>query len=466
VLNWLYTAVTWIMLRWHDVWSFLEDNEFLNTNWDWVLSIIFLVITVRVILFPLFVKQIKSQRAMQALQPKVKELQQKHKGDRETLQKEMMELYRTEKANPLMGCLPIFLQVPVFISLFWILGRRMDPNRVEAVENGFPLDASNIELYGWTFEKYKSAAEAKLFNAPIAAVFSERGWFDRNMTQFYPEMGTTELNVQIVAGVLTLIMVVTTFFTSRQMILKTGWATDPTQLMMQRLMVWGIPGMLLMSGAFFPIAVIIYWVINNLFSLGQQQWVLRKHPPPPSANAAVATSATGRSGGSGSKPGSSGKGSSGKGASGKGPSGKLRGKPGQGKDTGGAQDGDRPAIDGAKLAPKVGAKPVSAKKIPPKKTPPAAKNIPPKPEGEPPAETPNGANTSGKSGGDNQPQAGQPQPKKKRKGSPPPQPRSGAQPAKGTGGRKRRENGSGGGASQSSDAWPAPPPFESRRRKD
>jgi YidC/Oxa1 family membrane protein insertase len=76
------------------------------------------VVTVRVILFPVFVKQIKSQRAMQALQPKVKALQEKHKGDRETLQKEMMELYKTEKANPLMGCLPMFLQIPVFLGLF------------------------------------------------------------------------------------------------------------------------------------------------------------------------------------------------------------------------------------------------------------------------------------------------------------------------------------------------------------
>lgn len=445
MLNWLYTAVTWIMLRWHDVWSFMEGNEFLNTNWDWVLSIIFLVITVRVILFPLFVKQIKSQRAMQALQPMVKELQQKHKGDRETLQKEMMELYRREKANPLMGCLPMFLQVPVFISLFWILGRRMDPNRVEAVENGFPLDASNIELYGWTFEKYKSAAEAKLFNAPIAAVFSERGWFDRNMTQFYPEMGTTELNVQIVAGTLTLIMVVTTFFTSRQMILKTGWATDPTQLMMQRLMVWGIPGMLLISGAFFPIAVIIYWVVNNGFSLGQQQWVLRKYPPPKTATNGAAAPVGGK------KPGGGGK---------QQPSGKVRGRPGKGKGAEADQADTKPAVDGAKLAPKVGAKPV--KKAPPKKTPPAAQNIPPKPKGA--VESTNGAKAPAATGN-------QPQPKKKRKDAPPPQPRSGPQssPRKSDGGSaagKRQGGGSGGGGPRSSDAWPAPPPFESRRRKD
>lgn len=435
MLNWLYTAVTWIMLTWHDVWSFLEGNEFLNTDWDWVLSIIFLVITVRVILFPLFVKQIKSQRAMQALQPQVKELQQKHKGDRETLQKEMMELYRREKANPLMGCLPMFLQVPVFISLFWILGRRMDPNRVEAVENGFPLEASNIELYGWTFEKYKSAAEAKLFNAPIAAVFSERGWFDRNMTQFYPEMGTTELNVQIVAGILTLIMVVTTFFTSRQMILKTGWATDPTQLMMQRLMVFGIPGMLLISGAFFPIAVIIYWVVNNGFSLGQQQWVLRKYPPPKTATAATAAPAGAKKSGGGAK---------------QQPSGKVRGKPGKGKGAD-ADQPDTPVVDGAKLAPKVGAKPV--KKVPPKKTPPAAGNIPPKPKGT--GANANGAKAPAGTSGN------QSQPKKKRKDAPPPQPRSGSQSFS-----RKNAGGSGGGGTRSSDAWPAPPPFESRRRKD
>ena len=85
------------------------------------------MVTVRVVLFPVFVKQIKSQRAMQALQPKVKELQEKHKGDRETLQKEMMELYKVEKANPLMGCLPMFLQIPVFLGLFHVL-RRLSPD--------------------------------------------------------------------------------------------------------------------------------------------------------------------------------------------------------------------------------------------------------------------------------------------------------------------------------------------------
>lgn len=124
-LDWIYYAISWILLAWHSAWDAVgvPVGEVLGTNWSWILAIIFLVVTVRVILFPVFVKQIKSQRAMQALQPQVKALQEKHKGDRETLQKEMMELYRKEKANPLMGCLPMFLQIPVFLGLFHVLRR-------------------------------------------------------------------------------------------------------------------------------------------------------------------------------------------------------------------------------------------------------------------------------------------------------------------------------------------------------
>jgi YidC/Oxa1 family membrane protein insertase len=360
VLNWLYTAISWILLRWHDVWSFLEGREFLATNWDWILAIIFLVITVRIILFPLFVKQIKSQRAMQALQPQMKELQQKHKGDRETLQKEMMELYRREKANPLMGCLPIFLQVPVFISLFWIL-RRLNPARPAAVEAGdVSLEASKITLYGWTLDKFEGASLAQLFGAPIAARF-----FDDDFARF-DSLDTNILTVRIVTGVLVVLMMITTHLTAKQMILKTGWATDQTQLMMQRLMVYGLPFMLLFSGAFFPMGVVIYWVVQNLFSLAQQQWVLRQYPPPPAAVAAAAAAAGPRSGADSGKP------------AGKQQPAKGKGGKSTGKSTGkGDTVDEQPAIDGKKLAPRPGAKPVKPKKAPAKRVPPS-QNIPPK----------------------------------------------------------------------------------------
>src|SRR4051812_29207446 len=267
-LDWIYFAISWILLRWHALWDFIgiPDGRFLGTNWSWVLAIIFLVVTVRVVLFPVFVKQIKSQRAMQALQPKVKALQEKHKGDRETLQKEMMELYKTEKANPLMGCLPMFLQIPVFLGLFHTL-RRLNPSNTQTT------------LYGWTTEQFRDATHASLFNAPLASKFGSTA----------DELSALQANsttVKVIAGILVLIMMGTTYATSRQMILKTGWAEDPQQKMIQRLMLYGIPLSLLISGSLFPIGVIIYWVTNNLFTLAQQQWVLRKFPPPQMAGRA------------------------------------------------------------------------------------------------------------------------------------------------------------------------------------
>jgi YidC/Oxa1 family membrane protein insertase len=274
-LDWIYWAISWILLRWHGLWDSVgvSENAVLGTNWTWILAIICLVLTVRVVLFPVFVKQIKSQRAMQALQPKVKELQEKHKGDRESLQKEMMELYRVEKANPLMGCLPMFLQIPVFIGLFHVL-RRLSPTNGQKT------------LYGWTAEQFQDASLAKLFTAPIPGKFGSTA----------AELASLQANgttVKIIAGVLVLLMMTTTYLTSRQMILKTGWAEDPQQKMIQRLMLYGIPLSLLVSGAIFPIGVIIYWVTNNLFTLAQQQWVLRKFPPPPMAKTAGSTARTG-----------------------------------------------------------------------------------------------------------------------------------------------------------------------------
>ena len=266
-LDWIYYGISWILLRWESLWDAIgiPTDRFLGTNWTWILAIVFLVVTVRIVLFPVFVKQIKSQRAMQALQPKVKELQEKHKGDRETLQKEMMELYKAEKANPLMGCLPMFLQIPVFLGLFHVL-RRLSP------------DNEAKTLYGWTVEQFNEATHAALFTVPLPAKFGSSP----------AELAALQANgtaVKIIAGVLVLIMMTTTYLTSRQMILKTGWAEDPQQKMIQRLMLYGIPLSLLVSGALFPIGVVIYWVTNNLFTLAQQQWVLRKFPPPQMAGA-------------------------------------------------------------------------------------------------------------------------------------------------------------------------------------
>ncbi|PRY60651.1 membrane protein insertase YidC [Glycomyces artemisiae] len=263
-MEWAYNGVSWVLLRWHDLWSNVfggDDNGFLQSDWAWVLAIVGVVITLRIILFPLFVKQIQSQRAMQKLAPEIKALQERYKNDRETLQKEMMELYRKEKANPLMGCLPILIQMPVFLALFHIL-RRPDP-----------AQTMNINLYGWTDNDWSTYVHAKLFGAPFWSTFLTPA------DDLIP-VDSSSLNVKLVAGILGALMILTTFLTTRQMILKTGWNEDPNQRMIQKVMLYGIPVIMVFSAGAFPIGVVIYWTINNLFSLAQQQYVLRKYPPP------------------------------------------------------------------------------------------------------------------------------------------------------------------------------------------
>ncbi len=357
-MEWIYSGISWILLKWHTVFAAIGLGSWLNTNWDWVLAIVFLVLTIRGILFPVFVKQIKSQRAMQALQPKLTELKAKYAGDRQGLQKAQMELMREEKANPLMGCLPMLVQIPVFIGLFHVL-RHLNP--IHIINN----DKHQMTLYGWSQTQFTHATQAKLFGAPIAASI-------RSSTTSLLQMDATASNVRIVAGILIVVMITTTFLTQRQMILKTGWATDPTQLMVQRLMMYGVPIGLIFSGTIFPIGVVIYWVTTNLFSLGQQFYVLRKFPPPANTGNRPAgklfgplfsrrpkpATATAVSGSSNGRPvaaaGKGGKASSGT-------NGKV---PANGKGVNGV-----PVVTPTVAPPRVGAKPANPKKSNPAKRP-------------------------------------------------------------------------------------------------
>ena len=117
ILNPLYIAVSFIMRAFHSLFSGLG----LSAGLSWTLSIVGLVITIRIILIPLFVKQIKSQRAMQVLQPKMKELQKKYKDDRQKQSEELMKLYKEHNTNPLASCIPILAQAPIFFALFRVL---------------------------------------------------------------------------------------------------------------------------------------------------------------------------------------------------------------------------------------------------------------------------------------------------------------------------------------------------------
>jgi YidC/Oxa1 family membrane protein insertase len=250
----VYSIISAVLLGWHAVWdTVLGDPHGLATDWAWVLGIVFLVLTVRGLLLPIYVRQAASQRAMQRLQPRFKELRAAHKGDPKRLQTELSKLYSSEKVSPFAGFLPMLLQIPVFIGLLHVL-RHLRPTIT---------DGASRTLYGWTAAQFGDASGARLFGAPIASSFHTGGTV-----------------VKIVAALLIAAMIITSYLTSRHSVRTNGWSADPQQRMVQRFMLYGIPLSLLVSGAVFPIGVVLYWTTQNLFALAQQIWLSRRHPAP------------------------------------------------------------------------------------------------------------------------------------------------------------------------------------------
>lgn len=124
VLKPLEYVVAWIMVAWHSLLTTIGLPA--SSGWTWALSIVGLVIVIRIVLIPLFVRQIKASRGLQMIQPEIKKIQAKYKGksDQESRQKmtqETMALYKETGTNPFASCLPIILQAPIFFALFRVL---------------------------------------------------------------------------------------------------------------------------------------------------------------------------------------------------------------------------------------------------------------------------------------------------------------------------------------------------------
>jgi YidC/Oxa1 family membrane protein insertase len=263
LLNFLYIAVSWVLLRWHDLFSAIGLDP--GSGVTWALSIFMLVVTIRILLFRFFIKQVHSQRKMQEVQPKIAALREKYKNDRQALSQEMMKLQKEEGFNPLGGCLPILLQAPVFLSLFHVL-RQIGgtPKQTGALSNE----------YHWTAEQVASAGQAKIFGAPIASAFND----PRNLAETLA--GASATATKVVAFVLIVLMVAATYITQRQIISRNTQVLDTQQAMIQKLLLYGMPASLFVSGFFFPIGVLLYWFTNNLWTMGQQFYIIKRMPHP------------------------------------------------------------------------------------------------------------------------------------------------------------------------------------------
>ena len=248
ILNPLYNIVSGVMIAFHKVFSPIFGKD---SGVTWSISIIGLVILIRTILIPLFVKQIKSQRALTALQPKMKEIQNRYKDDRQKQSEEMMKLYKEHKTNPLASCFPILAQAPIFFALFTVL-------------NGIAHNKPHGFLKG---EYLISASQAKFFGAPISETF----------------LHTTTGTVKVVTILLIALMSLTTFTTQRQLMLKGMPKMDEKNNMMlqqQKIMMYLFPLIFAVSGVNFPVGVLIYWSTTNIWTWGQQFYVIKRNPTP------------------------------------------------------------------------------------------------------------------------------------------------------------------------------------------
>ena len=250
VLGPLEWVVSWVLVAFHRALTSIGFNT--DGGAAWALSIVGLVIVIRIILIPLFVKQIKAQRGMQMIQPKMKEIQKKYKDDRERQSQEMMKLYKETGTNPFASCLPILAQSPIFFALFRVL-------------NGI---AQGQALGVMTDPLVESARNATIFGAPIYATFTKAA-----------EFGVDATHVRAVTLVLILFMTATTFLTQRQLMVK-NMPTDNPMAQQQKLLLYVFPFMFAVFGINFPIGVLIYWLTTNLWTMGQQFYVIRNNPTP------------------------------------------------------------------------------------------------------------------------------------------------------------------------------------------
>ena len=253
---WLMNAVSWILVQFHQLLS-----TFMNPagGWTWTFSIVGLVIVIRILLIPLFVKQIKSQRNLQLIQPQIKEIQKKYQGDRERQSQEMMKLYKETGTNPLASCLPILLQAPIFFALFSVL---------QGIAMNNPKGVFTWPQYA---DLLGQAREAAIFGAPLYGTFMGADEVAAD--------GFTPIYTRIVAFILIILMTVTTFLTQRQLIVK-NTAPDNPMVRQQKILLYVFPLVFAIGGINFPIGVLIYWFTTNLWSMGQQFWVIRNNPQP------------------------------------------------------------------------------------------------------------------------------------------------------------------------------------------
>jgi YidC/Oxa1 family membrane protein insertase len=298
VLDPLYNLVARGVIVFHDLLSPIFGA---HAFFSYAIAIALIVVVVRILIFPLFVRSVRAQRTMQMLQPRIKEIREKYKNDKQRMNQEVMKLQK-EHGNPLLGCLPLMLQIPLFISLYHVFnavsrapkatGNILQFRPTSGLTGGYydkvshalgTLNSAGQVVPDSRHAEVAGLATAKIFGITLSSALTS----SKKTLDYFGADGTT---VKIVAAIMIVIMALTVYITQRQ-IMSRGGPVDPQQQKIQRVMLYGSPIMLAVFGLRFPIAVLVYWLTTNTWSMGQQFFILRKMPPVlPGTPAGTATS--------------------------------------------------------------------------------------------------------------------------------------------------------------------------------
>ncbi|MCE1179070.1 MAG: membrane protein insertase YidC [Micrococcales bacterium] len=250
--------VAWILYGWHSLLTAIGLPA--ASGLAWGLSIVGLVVVMRAAMIPLFVKQIHASRRMQLIQPEIQKIQKKYKGktdpeSRQKMTQEQMDLYKKTGTNPFSSCMPILVQSPFFFGLFRVL------NSLDDIAKG------TVDPIGPISKTLAAQAEkSTMFGAQLSDTF----------------MGADTINTKIVTIVLIILMSVTTFTTQHQLMRKNmpASALDNPFAQQQKMLLYIMPIIFAVSGVNFPIGVLIYWAVTNIWSMVQQFYVIRHMPTP------------------------------------------------------------------------------------------------------------------------------------------------------------------------------------------
>lgn len=255
--RWVVSAVLWVF---HEMLTALGMDPAAGITW--VLCIVGLTLVMRTLTIPLFLKQIKSMRGMQELQPEMAKLQAKYKGkkdqlSRQAMAEEQMALYKNHGSNPFSACLPILVQMPIFFALFKVL--RSVP---QAAANGESIHVLTPQLV----EQFNAST---IFGAPLFSTLMQPGAGNHTATV-------------VLAVVMIVAMSATQFITQKQLTVRnmSDAAKQSPMYRQQQMMLYLFPLVFAIGGINFPLGVLIYWTVSNLWSMGQQWWVIRNNPTP------------------------------------------------------------------------------------------------------------------------------------------------------------------------------------------